>query len=169
VIPLLFFATCGAPDISDDWIDDFEVVEPAEVQAVDYQVDGQLSGSDGSFSFEIPEGWQAVAGTDELIAEAVHLSSGTVVTFYRYDLGVEYPVIRPDCDWGYVDNTASSPFSCVETVLLTSCLLRESGARVQAHAFEHDGYVWQVEARFRVGYLAPGLEVAEELYSGVTC
>jgi len=175
VIPLLFFATCGAPEISDDWIDDFDSIvvedgiDDVESGSTIYQVEGDFSGDDSGFTFEILEGWQAVAGGDELIAEARHLSSGTLVSFFRYDLSVLPPVPRVDCDWGYVDPEATSPFGCVDKVTLTSCLLEESGDRVQAMAFEHDGVVWQVEARFRVGYLAPGIDATDELFSGVTC
>ena len=174
MIPLLFFATCGAPDISDDWLDDYEVVQSTTGEvveaddAVEYQVDGVFEDSRGLLSFIIPEGWQAAVGTGELLVGVTHLSSGTVVSFYRYEFGVGLPVSRADCEWSYTDPSAASPFRGVDSVLLTSCLIHESGDRVQALGFGQGDSAWQVEARLKVGYLALGLEVSEELFSAVS-
>jgi hypothetical protein len=180
MIPLLFFATCGEPEISDDWTDDFEVVEQTEEEGTNSQVNGSYFGYGEShayfgygvshggdqLSFKVPEGWQAETGSGNLVVTVTHLSSGTRVDFYNYDLGVELPVPRSDCEWGYSDPVAVSPFRGVESVVLTSCLLRESGDRIQAVGFEQSGgRIWQVESRLKVGYLAVGLEVSEELFS----
>tara|TARA_B110000037_G_C17046103_1_gene475738 strand:- start:9 stop:542 length:534 start_codon:yes stop_codon:yes gene_type:complete len=175
VIPLLFFATCGEPEIFDDWSGEFDVVEQVDEETSEIQV-YQATGTGrfvyrrshgGQMSFNIPEGWQTQDGTEELVVTATHLSSGTRMDFYLYDLQVGLPVPRSDCDWGYLDSEAASPFSGVESVLLTSCLLRESGDRVQALGFEQSGGLWQIETQLKVGYLALGLEVSEELLSGV--
>ena len=173
MIPLLFFATCGEPEIFDDWTVEYDVVEQAEEEASEYQVYStgsfgyDVSHGGGQLSFMIPEGWQVEPGTEESVVIATHLSSGTSVSFYRYESDLEMPVPRLDCEWGYTDPTAASPFRGIEAVLLTSCLLSESGDRVQAVVFEKAGGLWQLETQLKVGYLALGLEVSEELLSGV--
>ena len=174
MIPLLFFATCGAPEISDDWIDDYEAVESPAADTVVYQANSDhrfeygVSNGGGQLSFAVPEGWQVTAGSDELIVTVTHLSSGTRVDFFVYYTSVGLPVPRSDCEWGYSDPVSASPFRGVESVMLASCLLHESGDRVQALGFEQSGVLWQIETQLKVGYLALGLEVSEELFSEVS-